>query len=51
MQNAIRVQNLFDNLPSSLPEEQLDELVAGKDFRLERIVSTAHATRKISAIL
>jgi cupin 2 domain-containing protein len=44
MENPIRVENLFENLPSLLPEEQLDDLVRGKGFRLERIVSTAHAT-------
>jgi cupin 2 domain-containing protein len=44
MENTIRIENLFENLPSSLPEEQFDELASGKDFRLERIVSTSHAT-------
>jgi cupin 2 domain-containing protein len=44
MEDTIRVQNLFENLPSSLPEEQLDELAMGEGFRLERIISTAHAT-------
>ena len=36
--------NLFANLPRSLPAEQFDVLVAAGRLRLERIVSTAHAT-------
>jgi cupin 2 domain-containing protein len=37
-------KNLLSNLPASLPEEQFDALVDHAAFRLERIVSTAHAT-------
>jgi cupin 2 domain-containing protein len=36
--------NLLANLPASLPEERFDVLVDHGAFRLERIVSTAHAT-------
>jgi cupin 2 domain-containing protein len=44
MAKTIRIENLFENLPSSLPDEQFNELASGKEFRLERIISTAHAT-------
>ncbi len=40
------LQNLFDDLPDSSPDERLDELVRGDDFKLERIVSTGQATPK-----
>ncbi len=36
--------NLFEDVPSALPRERLDVLVAARRTRLERIVSTAHAT-------
>jgi cupin 2 domain-containing protein len=36
--------NLFADLPSELAEERFDRLVEHPAFRLERIVSTAHAT-------
>ncbi|MGH7314518.1 MAG: cupin domain-containing protein [Candidatus Rokuibacteriota bacterium] len=36
--------NLFADLPRSLPAEQFDLLVAAGRLRLERIISTAHAT-------
>jgi len=38
------VPNLFADLPPLLPAEQFDILVAAGRLRLERIVSTAHAT-------
>jgi cupin 2 domain-containing protein len=40
----VLLQNLFDDLPDSLPDEKLDELVRGDGFKLERIVSTGQAT-------
>jgi cupin 2 domain-containing protein len=36
--------NLFADLPRSLAEERVDLLVAAGHVRLERIVSTGHAT-------
>lgn len=38
------LQNLFDDLPDTLPDERLDELVRGDGFKLERIISTGQAT-------
>ncbi|NLF69978.1 MAG: cupin domain-containing protein [Candidatus Anammoximicrobium sp.] len=38
------VQNLFADVPGPLPEERFDELIRGGHFRLERIISTGHAT-------
>jgi cupin 2 domain-containing protein len=36
--------NLFAGIPASLSEELVQTLVEGRGFRLERIVSTGHAT-------
>ena len=36
--------NLFSGLPSNLPEELIDKLVDAPDIRIERIVSTGHAS-------
>jgi cupin 2 domain-containing protein len=36
--------NLFDDLPRALPAERIDVLLETPRVRLERIVSTAHAT-------
>lgn len=36
--------NLFSDLPDTLPEEDFRALLAEQNFRLERIVSTGHAT-------
>lgn len=38
------MDNLFAGLPASLPEERFDALVETPALRLERIVSTGHAT-------
>jgi len=38
------VPNLFADLPRLLPAEQFDILVAAGRLRLERIVSSSHAT-------
>lgn len=38
------MSNLFDGLPRALPAERVDVLVETPAFRLERIVSTGHAT-------
>jgi len=40
----INLQNLLANLPATLADERFDELLRGRDFRLERILSTGHAT-------
>lgn len=36
--------NLLANLPASLPEERFDTLLARPGVRIERIVSTGHAS-------
>jgi cupin 2 domain-containing protein len=38
------MENLFADLPARLPAERFDVLVETDALRLERIVSTAHAT-------
>ena len=40
----MKAQNIFDNLPSSLPEELFTTLVQAADLRVERIVSQGHAS-------
>ena len=49
MQRAVSVYfgtgNLFSELSSSLPEELIEKLVDTQDVRIERIVSTGHASQ------
>ena len=40
----IQTPNLFSALPSSMPEEIVETLAGGKHVRIERIVSTGHAS-------
>jgi cupin 2 domain-containing protein len=40
------VNNLFANLPTNLPEELVEILVQNDGLRIERIVSTGHASPK-----
>jgi len=40
----MQLQNLFSDLPGSLPDERFEDLVRGADFKLERIVSTGQAS-------
>jgi cupin 2 domain-containing protein len=37
-------QNLFSGISSKLRDERIDELVASPGLRIERIVSTEHAS-------
>ncbi len=37
------MQNLFNDLPTDLPEELVEVLAENKHVRLERIISTGHA--------
>ncbi len=41
---APTVQNMFADVPGTLPEERFEELIRGSQFRLERIISTGHVT-------
>lgn len=36
------MKNLFDNIPADLPQELLTDILSGKHFRVERIVSDGH---------
>lgn len=40
----MKIANLFESLPVSLPNELTTKLAAGENFHVERIVSTGHAT-------
>ncbi|MCJ0811301.1 cupin domain-containing protein [Vibrio vulnificus] len=42
MKDSPMIQNLFDNLPSSLDQEQFDDLLKLDNVRIERIVSHGH---------
>lgn len=37
------MDNIFDNLPSGMPEELVDVLLSASGVRIERIVSHGHA--------
>lgn len=36
--------NVFSRIPAKLPQELIEILLTGGDFKLERIVSSGHAT-------
>ena len=36
--------NLFDNVPADSPEELVETLLSSKNVRLQRIISTGHAS-------
>ncbi len=38
--------NIFKSIPNNLPDELVDILAEGKNFRLERIVSKGHSSPK-----
>lgn len=40
-------QNIFDQLPSELPQELFQDLCAGKNIRIERIVSKGHSSPNV----
>lgn len=37
-------KNIFGDIPAELPDELLEEILAGNTFRMERIVSRGHAS-------
>ena len=41
---AVMTGNLFANVAHQLPDEQIVELLSAPNIRIERIVSTGHAT-------
>ena len=42
----MQVRNLFEDIPSALPDELSEEIVRAEGVRIERIVSRGHATRE-----
>jgi len=40
------IANLFEGIPEKLHEELFDKILAGKDFKIERIVSDGHFSPK-----
>lgn len=40
------ITNLFGNIPNKLNEELFEEILNGKEFRIERIVSQGHKSEK-----
>ena len=40
------MENLFENIPDSLPAELFEEIASGKSFRLKRIVSDGHKSNE-----
>lgn len=38
------MNNIFENIPASLPDEFFEEIVAKRGIRIERIVSYGHTT-------
>lgn len=39
-------KNIFSNIPTSLPDEFLEELISTKNIKIERIISRGHTTPK-----
>lgn len=35
-------KNIFGNIPAELPDELFEEILAGKNFKVERIISRGH---------
>ena len=35
-------KNIFGNIPAELPDELFEEIIAGNEFRMERIISYNH---------
>ena len=40
----MKVRNIFSNIPESLPNELLKELVSSENCKIERIISKGHTT-------
>lgn len=40
----IDIKNIFENIPDNLSEEFFEDIITDKHFRLERIISNAHAS-------
>lgn len=44
--NKHSIKNIRDNVPEKLKEEFFEEILAGSNFKLERIISEGHASPK-----
>jgi len=42
----MEVTNLFANIPTELKQEVVEEILCGRAFRMERIVSNGHCSEK-----
>lgn len=40
------MNNIFKNIPTSLPDELFEEIVAARGMKIERIISRGHTTPK-----
>ena len=40
----MKPENIFERVPTALPDELVETLLEGKDLRIERIVSRGHAS-------
>ena len=43
-ETAMTIQNIFENFGGELKEEFFEEILAGRDFKMERIVSEGHSS-------
>lgn len=46
MKRRSGIQNIFENIPSDLPEELVSQLVCNEKLTIERIVSLGHSSPK-----
>ncbi len=44
MNGKMKTDNIFENLPTTTPEELCESLIRRDDLRLERIISTGHSS-------
>lgn len=42
----MKMKNLFENIPSSIPEELFEEIDSTDDIKIERIISHGHSSPK-----
>jgi len=40
------IKNIFSDIPASLPNELLEDIISTENFRIERIISRGHTTPK-----
>ena len=42
----MKIKNIFENIPSSIPEEMFEEIDSTNNVKIERIISEGHASPK-----